>query len=230
MALIPIRSAEWGTATAGAEREQRARPALRGFTGRGASTFRAVPLAGECASGWSSRRASAGTSRARHGEVWRGMCLTWDGKAPVPTASMACSMTPCAREWMPGRRPSMGAGPPPFPPYRVPGTRRRHPRHDGLRARSDVAGWSGIPDTKLTWIAVNHHNTDNPHARHSACAGRGGRTDGADLVIPRQYISYGIRDRASEWRPNCWGNGHLRRSNWPSPRRLKRSDSPHWIG
>jgi type IV secretory pathway VirD2 relaxase len=50
-------------------------------------------------------------------------------------------------------------------------------------------------DTKLTWIAVNHHNTDNPHAHILL---RGKQPDGADLVIPRQYISYGIRDRASE--------------------------------
>jgi type IV secretory pathway VirD2 relaxase len=50
-------------------------------------------------------------------------------------------------------------------------------------------------DTKLTWIAVNHHNTDNPHAHILL---RGKQADGADLVIPRQYISYGIRDRASE--------------------------------
>lgn len=50
-------------------------------------------------------------------------------------------------------------------------------------------------DTKLTWIAVNHHNTDNPHAHVLL---RGKQADGADLVIPRQYISYGIRDRASE--------------------------------
>jgi type IV secretory pathway VirD2 relaxase len=50
-------------------------------------------------------------------------------------------------------------------------------------------------DTKLTWIAVNHHNTDNPHAHILL---RGKQPDGTDLVIPRQYISYGIRDRASD--------------------------------
>jgi len=50
-------------------------------------------------------------------------------------------------------------------------------------------------DTKLQWIAVNHHNTDNPHAHVLL---RGKQPDGADLVIPRQYISYGIRDRASD--------------------------------
>ena len=36
-------------------------------------------------------------------------------------------------------------------------------------------------DTKLTWIAVNHHNTDNPHAHILL---RGKQADGADLVIP----------------------------------------------
>jgi type IV secretory pathway VirD2 relaxase len=50
-------------------------------------------------------------------------------------------------------------------------------------------------DTKLQWIAVNHHNTDNPHAHILL---RGKQADGADLVIPRQYISYGIRDQACE--------------------------------
>ncbi len=50
-------------------------------------------------------------------------------------------------------------------------------------------------DTKLEWIAVNHHNTDNPHAHVMI---RGKREDGTDLVIPRRYISYGIRDRASD--------------------------------
>jgi type IV secretory pathway VirD2 relaxase len=50
-------------------------------------------------------------------------------------------------------------------------------------------------DTELTWVAVNHHNTDNPHAHVMV---RGKRSDGTDLVIPRHYISYGIRDRASE--------------------------------
>jgi type IV secretory pathway VirD2 relaxase len=50
-------------------------------------------------------------------------------------------------------------------------------------------------DTKLEWVAINHHNTDNPHAHVML---RGKREDGADLVIPRRYLSTGIRDRASE--------------------------------
>ena len=98
----------------------------------------------------------------------------------------------------------------------------------GVDARRTVAGWADdrhhfrlivspehgadVPDltayiretmrrvqrdlgTDLTWVAVNHHNTDNPHA-HVVVRGR--RADGADLVIPRRYVSHGIRDRASE--------------------------------
>ena len=64
------------------------------------------------------------------------------------------------------------------------------------RVERDLTSTGSVePDTKLTWIAVNHHNTDNPHAHILL---RGKQADGADLVIPRQYISYGIRDRASE--------------------------------
>ncbi len=47
----------------------------------------------------------------------------------------------------------------------------------------------------LEWIAVNHRNTDNPHA-HLLFRGRA--HDGADLVISREYISQGIRDRAAQ--------------------------------
>ncbi len=50
-------------------------------------------------------------------------------------------------------------------------------------------------DTKLEWVAINHHNTDNPHAHVML---RGKREDGTDLVIPRRDPSTGIRDRASE--------------------------------
>ncbi len=49
--------------------------------------------------------------------------------------------------------------------------------------------------TSLQWLAVNHYNTDNPHT-HILC--RGIKQDGTDLVIPRQYVSYGIRRRAEE--------------------------------
>jgi type IV secretory pathway VirD2 relaxase len=49
--------------------------------------------------------------------------------------------------------------------------------------------------TKLQWIAINHHNTDNPHA-HVVL--RGKLEDGRDLVIPRAYLAHGMRTRASE--------------------------------
>ena len=49
--------------------------------------------------------------------------------------------------------------------------------------------------TTLDWIAVDHWNTDNPHV-HVILRGRTG--DGQDLVISRDYISRGMRDRASD--------------------------------
>jgi len=48
---------------------------------------------------------------------------------------------------------------------------------------------------KLQWIAINHHNTDNPHA-HIVLRGR--QENGRDLVIPRAYIAHGMRARAVE--------------------------------
>jgi type IV secretory pathway VirD2 relaxase len=49
--------------------------------------------------------------------------------------------------------------------------------------------------TRLDWVAVDHWNTDNPHV-HLLIRGRA--DDGEDLVISREYISRGIRDRAAE--------------------------------
>ena len=49
--------------------------------------------------------------------------------------------------------------------------------------------------TKLEWIAVEHWNTDNPHV-HVLIRGRA--DDGRDLVISRDYVSRGFRERASE--------------------------------
>lgn len=50
-------------------------------------------------------------------------------------------------------------------------------------------------DTGLDWIAVDHWNTDNPHV-HILIRGRA--DDDQDLVISRQYISQGFRQRAAE--------------------------------
>jgi type IV secretory pathway VirD2 relaxase len=49
--------------------------------------------------------------------------------------------------------------------------------------------------TRLDWIAVDHWDTDNPHT-HVVL--RGVDETGADLVIARDYISHGMRGRASE--------------------------------
>lgn len=52
-----------------------------------------------------------------------------------------------------------------------------------------------LGEPTLTWIAVCHFDTDQPHA-HVLVRGR--RADGRDLVIPRDYIGYGFRARAQE--------------------------------
>ena len=49
--------------------------------------------------------------------------------------------------------------------------------------------------TKLDWAAVDHWNTDNPHV-HIILRGRA--DDGQDLVIARDYIKEGMRDRARD--------------------------------
>jgi type IV secretory pathway VirD2 relaxase len=49
--------------------------------------------------------------------------------------------------------------------------------------------------TKLEWVAVDHWNTDNPHI-HVIVRGRA--DDGRDLVIDRDYIKSGMRNRAQD--------------------------------
>ena len=49
--------------------------------------------------------------------------------------------------------------------------------------------------TRLDWVAVDHWNTDNPHV-HVLIRGRA--DNGQDLVISREYISRGFRDRAAQ--------------------------------
>ncbi len=64
------------------------------------------------------------------------------------------------------------------------------------RVEKDLASAGAIEEgTKLEWIAINHHNTDNPHA-HVVLRGR--QENGQDLVIPRAYLAHGMRGRASE--------------------------------
>jgi type IV secretory pathway VirD2 relaxase len=49
--------------------------------------------------------------------------------------------------------------------------------------------------TRLDWLAVAHHDTDNPHVHILV---RGVDAGGGDLVISRDYISNGMRERARE--------------------------------
>jgi type IV secretory pathway VirD2 relaxase len=49
--------------------------------------------------------------------------------------------------------------------------------------------------TKLDWVAVDHHNTGHPHT-HVLVRGRDDR--GQDLIIARDYITTGLRERAAE--------------------------------
>src|ERR1019366_6675028 len=48
---------------------------------------------------------------------------------------------------------------------------------------------------RLDWAAVNHHDTDNPHAHIVV---RGVDRDGRSVRFDREYISNGIRSRAQE--------------------------------
>ncbi|KWT75296.1 MULTISPECIES: DUF3363 domain-containing protein [unclassified Variovorax] len=54
--------------------------------------------------------------------------------------------------------------------------------------------------SSLDWVAVDHWNTDNPHT-HVVLRGRD--QTGQDLIIARDYIAYGMRQRAcglaAEW-------------------------------
>ena len=50
-------------------------------------------------------------------------------------------------------------------------------------------------DTSLDWVAVDHHNTGHPHT-HIMLRGRDDL--GQDLVIARDYVAHGMRERAAE--------------------------------
>src|SRR5581483_1557176 len=49
--------------------------------------------------------------------------------------------------------------------------------------------------TKLDWVAADHFNTGHPHT-HLVVRGKDDR--GGDLIIARDYISYGLRARAAD--------------------------------
>lgn len=62
-------------------------------------------------------------------------------------------------------------------------------------ARDLMQQMSNDLGTRLDWVGAVHHNTEHPHV-HIVVRGR--RETGEDLVIPRKYIAYGIRERAED--------------------------------
>lgn len=70
-------------------------------------------------------------------------------------------------------------------------------RLDDLRGytRQLMARMEADLGTRLDWIAADHWNTDNPHT-HIVL--RGKDDAGKDLIISRDYISHGARERAAE--------------------------------
>jgi type IV secretory pathway VirD2 relaxase len=50
-------------------------------------------------------------------------------------------------------------------------------------------------ETKLDWVAANHYNTGYPHSHIII---RGKDQDGKDLIMARDYVTHGIRQRAGQ--------------------------------
>ncbi len=65
---------------------------------------------------------------------------------------------------------------------------RTYTRHLMNRMEADLG-------TRLEWVAVDHWNTDNPHT-HVVLRGRD--DTGKDLIIARDYVAHGMRQRAAE--------------------------------
>jgi type IV secretory pathway VirD2 relaxase len=57
--------------------------------------------------------------------------------------------------------------------------------------RELVAAMEADFDTRLEWVAIDHHNTDDAHVHLLI---RGVREDGRPLEIDREYLKHGIRD------------------------------------
>ncbi|KCZ48478.1 DUF3363 domain-containing protein [Hyphomonas sp. CY54-11-8] len=61
--------------------------------------------------------------------------------------------------------------------------------------RAFMAGVEKDLGTRLDWVAVDHHDTGHPHT-HIVIRGRDAR--GRDLVIARDYLTKGLRQRAQD--------------------------------
>jgi type IV secretory pathway VirD2 relaxase len=65
---------------------------------------------------------------------------------------------------------------------------RAHVRELASAMESDLS-------TRLEWVAIDHHNTDDPHVHLLI---RGVRRDGRRLEINREYLKRGVRERSQE--------------------------------
>jgi len=61
--------------------------------------------------------------------------------------------------------------------------------------REVVAGMERDLDTRLEWVAIDHHNTDDAHVHLLI---RGVRDDGRALTLDRDYVRRGIRELSQE--------------------------------
>ncbi|MBS1157599.1 MAG: hypothetical protein H6R15_18 [Proteobacteria bacterium] len=94
---------------------------------------------------------------------------------------------------------------------------RTYTRHLMARMEADLG-------TRLDWVAVDHWNTDNPHT-HVVL--RGKDETGRDLIISRDYIGQGMRNRASELATEWLGP----RTELEIQRSLQREvDQERWTG
>jgi hypothetical protein len=72
--------------------------------------------------------------------------------------------------------------------------------------RSTMARVERDLGVKLDWLAVDHHNTDNPHVHVIV---RGVRRDRAELLLPREYVSHGLREAARDVATSILGERSL---------------------
>lgn len=94
---------------------------------------------------------------------------------------------------------------------------RTFTRHLMSRMEADLG-------TRLEWVAVDHWNTDNPHT-HVVLHGRD--QAGKDLIISREYISHGMRRRASELATEWLGPRSDREMRESARREI---DQERWTG
>jgi type IV secretory pathway VirD2 relaxase len=64
-----------------------------------------------------------------------------------------------------------------------------------LHVRDLVAGMERDLGTRLEWVAIDHHNTDDEHVHLLI---RGVRDDGRPLTLDRDYVRRGIRELSEE--------------------------------